>query len=133
MSDLLALTGWIGEHPRTGADVAHLLLYAATDLDPASSAKMGSLAVDILGMSRTQMNTTNATINPTIGRLLLPGQELPLPGLWQGEWATAATAQGFVIVSVTDQPLTAPTLATLDRFLATVPMWSGFAPVTNHQ
>ena len=26
MSDLLAATGWIGEHPMTGADVAHLLV-----------------------------------------------------------------------------------------------------------
>jgi len=41
MSDLLAVTGWIGERPVTGADIAHLLLYPATDLDPTSPTKVG--------------------------------------------------------------------------------------------
>lgn len=31
MSDLLAATGWIGEHPMTGADVAHQASSAAVD------------------------------------------------------------------------------------------------------
>lgn len=44
MSDLLAATGWIGEHPQTGADVAHLLLYPATGIEQDTPAKIATLA-----------------------------------------------------------------------------------------
>ena len=36
MSDLLAATGWIGEHPMTGADVAHLLVLCPIGCDAGS-------------------------------------------------------------------------------------------------
>lgn len=88
MSDLLAATGWIGEHPVTGADVAHLLLYPATDTDPDSPAKIAAIAALVGAMDAYQQGQPPALSDVEIdlsGTLLVGGEVAPLPVL-TGQW-----------------------------------------------
>lgn len=92
MSDLLAATGWIGEHPVTGADVAHLLLYPATDTDPDSPAKIAAIAALVGAMDAYQQGQPPALSDVEIdlsGTLLVGGEVAPLPVL-TGQWRAAA-------------------------------------------
>ena len=133
MSDLLAGTGWIGEHPVDGSDVAHLLLYPATAFDPDTAVKVAALAV-VWGM-------VDATA----------GEPVPTPDLWVDadarvlhqpgmttafdapvDWWTAATAHGLVVVSLTSLPLSAPGLPEVDVLMETAgraEVWCAFAEV----
>lgn len=128
MSDLLAATGWIGEHPRTGADVAHLLIYPATDLDPQSAAKLAILA-DTLGLRSARTSGDPPLIEGGLdldrGRLTAAGLDMAVPPL-NDEWAAAVAAQGFAVVTLTSQPLAAPGLPEIEAMIYSDPaMWIG--------
>lgn len=61
--------------------------------------------------------------------LHVPGQVLPLPPL-SASWRRAAHAHGFVVVSLTRMPLSAPSLPVIEGMLARLrrgQMWLGFA------
>ena len=132
VSDLLAATGWIGEHPSTGEDVAHLLLHPATDLDPGSPAKIAALAAMVGAMDAHSLGfppAMDAEVD-TRGVLRFGGQIVPLPADLDGGWTAAASAQGFVVVSITSQPLAAPGLVEVDHLIESgAPMWLGRAVV----
>ena len=61
MSDLLAATGWIGEHPMTGADVAH----RATMLDSGGAAEIAAIA--------RAWGLVDVTCTPSVGGSELEG------------------------------------------------------------
>ncbi len=131
MSDLLAATGWIGEHPMTGADVAHLLVHRATMLDSGGAAEIAAIArawglVDVTGL--VEMPQTGLTVDLARHVLIAPGIEARFDG--RAGWDRAARRQGFVVVTVTSVPLSAPSLDDIDA-VVTNPrpqsVWSGFA------
>ena len=130
MSDLLAATGWIGEHPVTGADVAHLLLYPATDLDPDSPSKLTALAL-VVGAVPAGAAGALPVIDAEVdvrGLLRFGGQIVSLPDDPGGEWSAAAIAQGFVVVTITTEPLAAPGLAEVEALVESgAPLWLGMA------
>lgn len=134
MSDLLACTGWVGEHPRNGSDVAHILAYPATDFDPDLAPKIRALAaVWELHEAFTGIMEHSPVLRVDLDRgvLEVPGQEMVLPPL-RDEWIAAARAQGFVVVSMTRLPLSAPTLPVIDALMASLrrgQMWLGFATI----
>lgn len=138
MSDLLAATGWIGEHPATGADMAHLLLYPATDLDQGSSAKVARLA-DVLGLQALTVQApprmTRLTVDWRAGQITNHGRPVvpALPPLTP-PWVTAARVQEAVVITLTSTTLTAPDLAVIDAMIATADpsaLWIGLAGVTH--
>lgn len=117
----LALTGWIGEHPATGADVAHLLLYP---LGHGVADKMRTLA-DVLGLRPADagpMTTSTAAyltvdddgphaqIRTADGALLVERPVTP-------EWAAAARV-GAAVVLTAGQDGHTGRAADLDRYLA---------------
>lgn len=130
MSDLLAATGWIGEHPATGADVAHLLLYPATDLDPDTAVKVAAIAALVGAMDAHTMDEPppiDAEVDVR-GLLRFGGQIVPLPEDAAGEWSAAALAQGFVVVSITSLPLSAPGTDQVEEMIRSgAPLWLGMA------
>lgn len=132
MSDILALAVWIGEHPRTGADVAHVLLYPATDLDPEGPAKVTALAllVGAVDANRaTEMPTLDAEVDVR-GIFRYGGEIKPLPNDPADEWSAAALAQGFVVVTITSQRPNPPTIAGIDSLIDSgAPMWTGLSKV----
>lgn len=133
MSDLLALTGWIGEHPRTGADVAHLLAFPATGFDVHSHDKMAALAEvwGLGGMDETPMADVSVTLDPA--RLHTSGGDWDIPA--EPEWETAARDQRIVIVSLTSTPLAAPGIEDVEVVITEAiagqeEWWSGIARTT---
>lgn len=137
MSDLLAATGWVGEHPRTGADVAHLLLYPATDLDTDTGGKIASLAAlwALTDATSTGMETSELRVSLDPAVVLLPGHAaVQLPPL-NTDWLAAAKAQRFVVASLTNTPLAAPGVAEIEDLIAQLApgrMWVGLAPTRAH-
>lgn len=135
MADLLAATGWIGEHPDTGADVAHLLLYPATDLDPGAPAKIQALA-DALGFIRLDAPArpprTKLTVDWRHEQLQLGDEVLieRLPHLTP-DWITSARIQRLAVISLTGAPLSAPGIAEVDALIEGSPeaVWMGLARV----
>ena len=100
MSDLLAATGWIGEHPMTGADVAH----RATMLDSGGAAEIAAIArawglVDVTGL--VEMPQTGLTVDLARHVLIAPGIEARFDG--RAGWDRAARRQGFVVVTAADK------------------------------
>lgn len=138
MSDLLAATGWVGEHPRTGADVAHLLLYPATDLDTDTGGKIASLASlwGLTDATSTGMETSELQVSLEPAVVVLPGQDaVPLPPL-NAEWRAAARSQGFVVASLTSTPLAAPGVAEVEDLIAHLApgrMWVGLAELAGYE
>lgn len=135
MSDLLAATGWIGEHPADGTDVAHLLLYPATDFDTLSGPKIQVLASVFEMVDATvgaPGRSTTVSLDATTRLAHLPGLVLAVEA--SVEWWAAAQAHGMVVVTLTRRPLSAPSLTDVDQLL-TGPirredLWSAFAPVS---
>jgi hypothetical protein len=119
VSDQLALTGWIGEHPRTRQDVAYLFLYPATGLDQDSPEKMRLLGHG-LGLRPADAGQPPRVAGITVlihdRTLELPGLRLPLPT--SPEWITAARIQGWAVLTLTTQPLSAPDLSVIDEHIA---------------
>lgn len=135
MSDLLAATGWIGEHPADGTDVAHLLLYPATDFDALTGAKIKELASMYEMVDATvgePGRSTTVSLDATIQLAHLAGLELPVEA--PADWWVAAQAHGMAVVTLTSRPLSAPTLTDVELLL-TGPLrreelWSAFASAT---
>ena len=133
MSDLLAFTGWVGEHPRDGSDVAHLLLYPATSFDPDSAAKVSALSV-VLGMVDATADEPSVTADVWVD---LASRVLHQPGMSTvfdapAEWWAAATAHRLVVVSLTSRSLSAPGLREVDVLMETArrgEVWCAFAGV----
>lgn len=138
MSDLLGMTGWVGQHPVTGDDVAHLLLYPATGLGETTDRIMALTAEEwglADAMRATALPTTPLGIDLHRREIAIPdgGGSLPLPPLNE-EWIAAATGQCFVVLTVTSMPLSVPGIADIDQLLADVfgmsgRVWSGQARV----
>ena len=104
---IIRLTGWIGEHPATGADVAHLLLYPDGH---GAAAKMRRLA-EALGLNRADAEMTkpaadlaHASLGDAPegrsvwlhGHANYPFAHVPV----NAEWESAATAQQLVVLTV---------------------------------
>ena len=131
MSDLLAFTGWIGEHPATGSDVAHLFGYPATAEDPDTATKL-QITAQLWGLADASAGImTQADLTVHLGRqtLTVPGGWTDLPALTP-DWTQAAQRQGFVVVTLTTAALSSPTLTDIDHALADQTpgrLWTGFA------
>lgn len=134
MSDLLAATGWIGEHPQTGADVAHLLLYPATGIEQDTAAKIATLArlvgaVDAF-VATGRLARLDAEVDARRGILRVFQETVALPDGWLGEWAQIAEAAGFVVVTLTDAALPAGGVERIDALLESgARLWVGRARV----
>ena len=134
MSDLLAITGWIGEHPSTGGDVAHLLVYAATDYDTETPEMIETLA-ELLGAAdvrgpRAALPILEAVVNLDQGTLDLGNGSLSLPEGWQDEWGAIASSTGMAILSLASQPLSHPTAEVVHELVASgQPLWVGRIPI----
>jgi hypothetical protein len=119
------LTGWIGEHPADGSDVAHLLLYSA---GPGTAEGM-ELVADTLGLVRSdslRMVTVDPAVatvttrqHPLMAYLEVGDQEVmfhaPAVAVPQ-EWAVAAAAHGLVVLSLGVDPLSAVSIEALDAY-----------------
>lgn len=129
MSDLLALAGWIGEHPVDGSDVANLLVFPATDLDPQSAPKI-SLIAQLWGMAPALeargLPFLDVTVDLRAEVVRAAGEAYPMPAV-PPAWVAAAIRHGFVVLSLTTSPLSAPSMddieQLLDHHLDT--LWSG--------
>lgn len=121
---LVGLTGWIGTHPDTGADIAHLLVYPqGSDIGQ----KMRSLAAlyQLAPMSAGTMpeispEVAHATIDAEPVVRIQPGAGT-LHRAVTGDWAVAARAQGAIVLTVGERALRYDhrrPLRSIDRYLA---------------
>lgn len=120
---LLVLTGWIGEAPTDGADVAHLLMHplghgvadkmrvlaGLLGLGPATElAALTEVPAEVASVALvTDARDTWAQLH--IGEAMVA--ERPVPPDWQA----AARSRGWVILTVGQDPL--ETVRDLDRYL----------------
>lgn len=121
---LLNLTGWIGEHPATGADVANLLLHP---LGGGVAGKMRNLAgalglgrADVGAMTEVPPDTTWATLGDAPeGRSvwLHYGDTAWLHRPVTAEWETAATGQRMVLLIVGMDGLHVRGMPDVERYL----------------
>lgn len=122
---IMALAGWIGEHPTTGADVAHLLLHPLGD---GAAAKVRQLA-DALGLARAGTgamvdvppDTAWATIDDAAeGRSvwLHYGDSAWIHRPVTPDWEAAAAGQRFVILTAGVDGLHVRSLRDVDRYIA---------------
>ncbi|MFK0250171.1 hypothetical protein ACIQUM_36180 [Amycolatopsis azurea] len=131
----LFLTGWIGEHPINGTDVAHLLLCPHST----AVAEGVELFAELLQL-RPYSDGVMPDIPAVIARVELHGLDVhffygdegdlsrPVPA----DWADAAANQGFVIVTFGTAPF-AGDLAELDRYFERADrLFIGKVPVTHH-
>ena len=123
LSDMLSITGWIGEHPRSHHDVSHLLLFS-TDLDPDSPAKLQQIAhawgLGTVAGDPRRVSAVKVLIHDRL--LQVPGMTLPLPT--SPEWITVARMQGYVVLTLTTTPLPAVDMDTVDTHLRHAPAGS---------
>ncbi|MFI6030805.1 hypothetical protein [Amycolatopsis magusensis] len=115
------VTAWIGAHPVTGADVAHLLLHpqsAAASVDCRAVATALDLAsIDGRAMPSVPAGTAHVIVDGRAVHLRI-GTELVLSQPYQPppEWIHAAEEHGFVILSCGTTHFTGG-LADLDAYL----------------
>lgn len=111
------MTGWIGGHPVTGVDVAHLMVMPQGH---GIADRMRQLA-EVLELAR--MDSGQPLPEPTDTRIVLHDTEVQL---WRadrtvahrdvpGGWRQTAVEQGYVVLSVGTDPL--HSMADLDRYL----------------
>lgn len=116
----VALTGWVGEHPLDGGDIAHLLLYPAGH---GIAREMRRLA-DLLGLApalagpptEVPPDTTRMTVEHGWARLHY-GDTAWLRRPVNPEWSDAALARHVIMLTVGQDGWTGRT-ADLDRYLA---------------
>lgn len=121
---LVSLTGWIGEHPQDGSDVAHLLLHPLGDGQAQRMrqvAELFGLGPATTGLLDVPPDTTLARVAATYVTLRYRDSDTigrPVPA----EWVKTALAQRFVIVTLGMDGLTGVTSSgqRLDRYLARV-------------
>ncbi|MBE1580521.1 hypothetical protein ACFORH_39090 [Amycolatopsis roodepoortensis] len=132
----LGLTGWVGEHPINGTDVAHLLLSPRSSTAVAEGVE---LLAELLGL-RPLKNGVMPDIPAVITRAELRGSDVHVLYGDDGdltrpvtpEWTDAAIKQRFVIVTFGTAPFTGD-LAALDRYLERDDrLFVGEIPVTRH-
>lgn len=134
-SDMLVATGWLNDHPSSGGDLAHLLLYPTTDFDPDTRQKVGVLATKwrMVPLAGPNMSYTDVQVDLPTNQLVLFGQPLfnPMNNLTP-EWKAAARRQGLVILTITGNTLSAPTLDILEQTLQARPdhTYCGIAVLT---
>jgi len=119
----LMCTGWVGEHPQGGGDVAHLLLYPAGH---GVADRMRTLATGLgLGpgdqpLRHLDREEVHAWLDDDSHvHVQGPGGEVaerPVPGAWR----SAATTRGYLVLSIGMDPLVWRTgdWDALDRWLA---------------
>jgi hypothetical protein len=128
------LTGWVGEHPADGSDVAHLLLYPGA---PGIMEGMELLA-ETLGLVRSdspQMVSVDPSAamvtisqHPPVTHLMVGDQEVTRPV--SEEWVAAAAAHGLVVLSLGVDPLSAVSIEALDAYTERRDrVWVGLVPV----
>lgn len=117
----VALTGWIGDHPADGSDVAHLLLYP---VGPGTAEGMELLA-ETLGLVRSD-GPRMVEVPPELAAvqvrgpwasLVIGGESLPAIPVYAG-WRRAAAAHRLVVLSLWLDPLDGVSLPELDRYTA---------------
>lgn len=118
---LVAMTGWIGEHPRDGSDIAHLLIHPLGDGQAARMrqvAELLGLGPAVTGLVDVPPDTTLARVADTHVSLRYRDSDTigrPVPA----EWVKTALAQRFVIVTVgLDGLAGVPGGSRLDKYLA---------------
>jgi hypothetical protein len=117
----LALTGWIGEHPATGADVAHLLLYP---LGHGVAAKMRAVAelLDLRGALAGPVHTSTAAYltvddDGPHAQIRTADTALLIERPVTAEWAVAARTAGQVMLTAGQDGYTGHPRE-LERYLA---------------
>jgi hypothetical protein len=120
----IALTGWIGEHPATGADVAHLLLFPYAD---GVAAEMRIMA-EALGLARGDTGTMPQVAPDTTWATIGGAPEGRSVWLHYGdaawmhipiseEWERAATAERMVALTVGVDGVVIGSIADVDRYV----------------
>lgn len=130
-------TGWVGEHPGDGGDVAHLLLYPQGH---GVTAHMRTLAA---GLGLGPADEPLRELRPDEVHVWLdddsrvhvqgPGGEVAARTV-HGSWWSAATTRGYIILSVGMDPLVWRTgdWTALDRWLARGRHQLGMVEVVDH-
>lgn len=115
----LGVSAWTGEHPVDGSDVAHIMLYPATDTDATRMPQVAS----VLGLRRGQPEMVGddmlqVVLGDVVVRLTMPAAGLDITTLPRDPvWSRAALGQGFVILTLAVDPWDGE-LAELDAFIS---------------
>jgi hypothetical protein len=117
----VALTGWIGDHPADGSDVAHLLLYP---VGPGIAEGMEMLA-ETLSLVRSD-GPRMVEVLPEVASMrvvgahasLVIGDEALLVFPVRAGWRRAAEAHRLVVLSLGLDPLDGVSMPALDRYTA---------------
>ncbi|PWV71416.1 hypothetical protein SAMN05421630_115147 [Prauserella marina] len=125
----LLLTGWIGERPDTGRDLAHLLLTPRTSsVDPADMARLAAQ----LGLSpatagppvEVEDELSYVLIDRPLIYLVLYDVDDRISRPVDDEWIRAAKS-GTVMLTCGLQPWTGTTIAELDAYLPRATLYMG--------
>ncbi|SFQ27033.1 hypothetical protein [Amycolatopsis rubida] len=117
----LLVTGWIGEHPRDGSDVAHLLVvprsWAISEGMPLVADALGLAPLaEHSALARVPRETARVVLG-SYGVRLLFGSSGVLSHPGDGDWKGAAARHGFVIVTCGQDPFSGG-IDQLDGYLA---------------
>jgi hypothetical protein len=116
----LDMTGWIGEHPVNGRDVAHLPLYPndhGIDTEMSQVASALGLASAVDGPASVPVEQARVTIRGDIVHVLF-GDHGTLVRPVQADWVQAAQDQGIVMVTCGMDPWTGSDVDDLDPYLS---------------